>query len=458
MKLWVRLTCISLVCTLAALITCMGIFTAWQSERIIDDAKEQAQSLLSLFCSNLSSLEDTPLNRNVSALTKRSIVQYYFLEYAHLLGGKMQMSLAQSGEYLCNIGPLDPRKLIGTPEPGEQICVSMDMDVNYYMIARSIDIMSQQYTIYLVSDISDAHAKVRNMRIITAAMLAMTAIIVAAITAHSVRRSLKPLGELRNTAKSIAQGKYDLRAHIDTGDEVASLAESFNDMADAVQSRIDELTEESERRRILLGALAHELKTPMTAIIGFAESMLRLPLSEEQRRSSLERIVSAGKRTERMSQKLMQLLAIRENARIVRRKFALDALGAELAHLYDGRVHICAAGSMYGDRDLLFSLVQNLINNALSAAAGAVNVSLSPGMIEVSDDGRGIPPEHIARLTEPFYRVDKARSRMNGGAGLGLALCSAIAEAHGGRLNIDSVPGCGTTVRVVLDCAQARHG
>lgn len=454
MKLWVKLTFISLVCTLTALAICMGIFTAWQSERIIDDAKERAQGMLNLFCSNLNSLDDAPLNRSISGMTERSIVQYYFSQYAHLLGGT-QISLAQSGEYLYNVGPLNPKTLLGTPELDEQICVVMDMDAKYYMIARSLRIMSQQYTVYLAADVSDAYANVRSMRMASVALLVLAALLAAVITAHSVRCALRPLGELRNTAESIARGKYDLRAHIDTGDEVASLAASFNDMADAVQSRIDALTEESERRHMLLGALAHELKTPMTAIIGFADSMLRLPLSEEQRRHSLERIISAGQRTERMSQKLMQLLAIRGEARIERREFALESMGAELAHLYDGRVHIRAAGSMCGDRDMLFSLVQNLINNSLNAAAGNVHVTLASRMIEVSDDGRGIPHEHIDRLTEPFYRVDKARSRMNGGAGLGLALCSAIAEAHGGRLNIYSMPGRGTRVRVILDGATA---
>ena len=107
---------------------------------------------------------------------------------------------------------------------------------------------------------------------------------------------------------------------------------------------------------------------------------------------------------------------------------------------------------MVGERDLLFTLTQNLINNALNASDtdSIVNVTLSEKMICVADSGRGIPAEHIKRVTEPFYRVDKARSRKLGGTGLGLSLCKAIAEAHGGTLSIESASGQGTTVRVDL--------
>lgn len=89
-------------------------------------------------------------------------------------------------------------------------------------------------------------------------------------------------------------------------------------MADAVESRIDELTEESERRRLVLGALTHELKTPMTAIIGFADSMLKMPLTEDQKQHSLQQILSAGQRTERMTQKLMTLLFLDQEDRLER--------------------------------------------------------------------------------------------------------------------------------------------
>ena len=167
-------------------------------------------------------------------------------------------------------------------------------------------------------------------------------------------------------------------------------------------------------------------------------------------------ILSAGQRTERMTQKLMTLLSLDQEDRLERVSFNLTAFSEELSRLYPANVHFSAIGELYGDRDLLFSLTQNLVNNALNASATRIDVSMTPEMIRVTDDGRGIPPEHIARLIEPFYRVDKARSRKHGGAGLGLALCHTIAEAHGGRLVIESVVGSGTTMTVTIGNADAQ--
>ena len=456
MKLWLKLTCITLACTLAALSVCLGVFSVWQNDRIIDTAEDQAHTSLRLFCSNLESLNNATPGSSVSDLTGRSIVQYYFATYAHLLGNGAYFSLVQDGEYLYNTCPLDPKSLLDVPETKETVSTTIKTDAHYYLIAQPVHVLSQDYVAYLTMDVSSAYAQARDTNIVSAVMLLISALLVVCATIPLVRRALKPLGNLRKTAESIAEGEYHLRAQVESKDEVASLAVSFNGMADAVESRIDELTEESERRRLLLGALAHELKTPMTAIIGFADSMLKMPLTEEQKQHSLQQILSAGQRTERMTQKLMTLLSLDQEDQLEKTLFDLAAFSEELSRLYPDHVHFSAEGRLFGDRDLLFSLVQNLINNALNASATRVDIKMTPEMIRVMDDGRGIPPEHIARLTEPFYRVDKARSRKHGGAGLGLALCQTIAQAHGGRLTIESVVGSGTTMTVTLGDAEAQ--
>ena len=148
----------------------------------------------------------------------------------------------------------------------------------------------------------------------------------------------------------------------------------------------------------------------------------------------------------------MLLLSLDKSYTVESRQFEWSTFADELRQSYDLRVNITAQGTATGDRDLLYSLVQNLINNALHAGESdsTVNVTLNDNCISVSDNGRGIPSEHLARLTEPFYRVDKARSRAHGGVGLGLSLCKAIAEAHGGHLAIQSELHKGTTVTVAL--------
>lgn len=457
MKLWMKLTCIVMVCTLASLSVSLYVSTAWQTERILDQAEEQAYSTFNLFCSNMNAVRNTGQSGSMSDITSRSVVHYYFATYAHLLGNSAYFSLVHEGEYIYNTCPVNPKSLLNIPSQADEAYATFDLDKYYFIIARNINVFSQEYTVYLCMDVSDAYARTQDTAKLSALMLLVSTLIVLATTIPLVRRALVPLDKLKSTAESISEGKYSLRAKIESEDEIASLAQSFNHMADEVESRINELTEESERRRLLLGALAHELKTPMTAVIGYADSMLKMPLSEEQKQHSLHQILAASQRTERMTQKLMLLLSLSEDGRLEMKTFDAVAFANELTGMYAARVDITASGEMRGERDLLMSLAQNLINNALNASSETVSVRITPSSIRVSDHGSGIPKEHIARLTEPFYRVDKARSRRNGGAGLGLALCSVIADAHGGELIIESKPGEGTTVTATLNKRRSEH-
>lgn len=457
MKLWMKLTCIVMICTLAALSVSLYISTAWQANRILDQAEEQAYRAFNLFCSNMNAVQNTTQGDPMSDVTSRSVVHYYFATYAHLLSDSAYFSLVQEGEYLYNTCPVNPKSLLTIPPQADEVCATFALDKHYFIIARNITMVSQKYTVYLCMDVSDAYARAQDTAKLSALMLLVSTLIVLATTIPLVRRALIPLGKLKETAESIAEGEYGLRAQIESEDEIASLAQSFNHMADEVESRIDELTEESERRRLLLGALAHELKTPMTAVIGYADSLLKMPLSEEQKQHSLQQILTASQRTERMTQKLMLLLSLSEDDCLEMKTFGAEEFADELGGMYDARVDITASGELYGERDLIMSLAQNLINNALNASSDIVRVHIAPSSIRVTDHGSGIPKEHIARLTEPFYRVDKARSRKRGGAGLGLALCRVIAEAHSGRLIIESQLGKGTAVTATLNERRPEH-
>ena len=451
MKLWVKLTCIAVFVTLTAISGTMFTFSSWQSKQIITESQESAENLMNLFCTNLESSVE---NNSIYYMIKRTLVRYYFESYAQLFSENAYFSLTHNGDYLYNQCPYDPVSLLTVKYVGEDVSDTFQFDGRYfYIMARPIDIGGNQYVVYLCTDVTSAYDRTVALKKYSALLVILSAVLVLIVTSLLVRRALRPMDELRKAAEEIAGGHYDLRARVQSNDEVAALAYSFNNMTDAVQTHIDELTEQSERRKLLLGALAHELKTPMTAVIGFAESLLKMPLDERQRMRCAEEILTAGQRTERISRKLTLLLSLSEGEAIEKQPFDLSAFADELRKMYgNDRVKIAADGSMVGERDLLFTLTQNLINNALNASDtdSIVNVTLSEKMICVADSGRGIPAEHIKRVTEPFYRVDKARSRKLGGTGLGLSLCKAIAEAHGGTLSIESAPGQGTTVRVDL--------
>ena len=279
-----------------------------------------------------------------------------------------------------------------------------------------------------------------------------------------IRKSLRPLHKLTQTAEAIASGNYHLRVNYTNEDEVGTLALTFDKMADTIEENIEDLQETSHRRALLLASLTHELKTPMTAIIGYADGVLTLPLSKEQKNHAIKGVYDAATRVERLSQKMMTLIASGEDQRIEKRNLSVTKLLEEVrktatALLKEENItlHIYSrVETVYGDKDLLVSLLTNLIDNAAKASSKDSVIYLSvikeqnQIIILVKDEGVGIPKEQIPLIFEPFYRVDKARDPKKGGVGLGLSLCQMIVSAHGGWIKVNSTLGKGTEVAVTL--------
>jgi two-component system phosphate regulon sensor histidine kinase PhoR len=227
-----------------------------------------------------------------------------------------------------------------------------------------------------------------------------------------------------------------------------------------------ELTRVADMRRDFVGNVSHELKTPLAAIRGFAETLRDGALDEPPvARRFTERILEQCRRLQALLDDLLTLsrletVALREREPVeledlVRR--AVDVL-APLAREKRVEVDVVTTRipAVLGEADAMERLVLNLLENALkyNRPDGRVTVLLSaPGpevLLEVRDTGIGIPPESLPRIFERFYRVDKGRAREEGGTGLGLAIVKHVAQAHGGQVEVDSRLGRGTTFRVRL--------
>lgn len=215
----------------------------------------------------------------------------------------------------------------------------------------------------------------------------------------------------------------------------------------------------NQRQRQLLGSLAHELKTPMTAILGYAQTLQRVKLPQEKQEKALSYIESECRRLSGLSAKMLELTGLyQEEGRLELREISLAGLfdrAQEVARYRLKQKDIrlereisCPRETLWGDEDLLMSFLLNLIDNGCKATepGGRLVLTADRRGIGLRDFGCGIPQEEISRVTEAFYMVDKSRSRKAGGAGLGLALCRQIAELHGARLQIESCPGEGTLV------------
>ncbi len=275
-----------------------------------------------------------------------------------------------------------------------------------------------------------------------------------------------PLKRMSRAAGRMAQGDYEERLAVRGRDEIGELAESFNRMAEAVEEKVEALSRAAREREDFVANFAHEMKTPMTSIIGYADMLYQRELSRKEVRDASWYIWNEGMRLEALSLKLMDLTVLG------RQDFPLQEMAAEelLADAAGGLEPFFAekgvSFALWADPayirveyDLFKTLLINLLDN--SVKAGCTRLALSGTRereggyrICVRDNGCGMEEEELSRITEAFYMVDKARSRKQHGAGLGLALADRIARIHGSRLEFRSRKGQGTEVSLLFSCAE----
>lgn len=313
-------------------------------------------------------------------------------------------------------------------------------------------------TLYAVHDLADV---TRRLRLLALGMLGVLLCVCtpAVIVLYMLlRRTMKPLGSLSDSAKQIAAGAYEERAAVSGTDEVGLLAQDFNLMAEAVQEKINALAESEKQKTMFMADFSHELKTPLTAISGYAQTLRTVKLSEEDKEEALGYIYSESKRLDCLAKKMMRLMQLD-------RTESLQMLPVDNQKLLDAVLATCqpaarakditlqiekCSGIVRGDFDLLHDALCNLTDNAVKASEQGQTVRLSAeqDLLTVTDEGCGIPQGEIKNLTEPFYMVDKSRSRQSGSAGLGLSLVKQIMQLHGANLEIESTLGKGTQIHL----------
>lgn len=317
----------------------------------------------------------------------------------------------------------------------------------------------QDILLFRLYDITDVQEEKINLAAIMAGITIVVTGIAILILMVVLKREFAPLSQLNEEAKNIAAGFHDKRIEIKKKDEIGQLSQNFNQMAEAVEQRTKSLEESEQKKTIFMGNLTHELKTPMTAISGYAQTLLSAKLSEEEQREALMYIYEECGRLERLSKKMMKLLELSENPEI---NFT-DTLVADIFQAAEKSCQVLlkkkdislkcmeSGQHFYMDSDLMTDVLINLIDNAVKASKPGAEIILyaHDNMIEVQDFGKGIPQEELEKILEPFYMIDKSRSRKNGGAGLGLALIAVIVEKHHIKMSIDSEVGKGT--RFILE-------
>jgi two-component system, OmpR family, sensor kinase len=285
-----------------------------------------------------------------------------------------------------------------------------------------------------------------------------------------VRRGLRPLDEMATTAGAIASGDLSQRVpHADTTTEVGRLGVALNTMLNEIETAFAARSASEERLRRFLADASHELRTPLTSIRGYAEIFDRGARDRpEDLATSMRHIRSEANRMSELVDDLLLLARLDRERPLAHEQVELTTVAAaavDAARVKDPDRAVTFAPPapvvVVGDASRLRQVVDNLVDNAMNHTPPGTPIAVDVGaegataLLTVADRGPGIAPADRDRIFEPFHRADPSRARATGGVGLGLAIVSAIAQAHGGTVGVDSDATTGATFWVRLPLAPA---
>jgi two-component system OmpR family sensor kinase len=315
----------------------------------------------------------------------------------------------------------------------------------------------------------DVQSTINRLLLIEVAGVVAILAVLGLVTGWMLRLGIRPIKQMTTTATTIATGDLSARA-----DETAPAAESrelavaLNTMMGTIETALDERAASEGRLRRFVSDASHELRTPVTTIRGYAELYRvggledRADLDDAMRRTEQE-----ATRMARLVDDMLTLAKLDEHRPMVHQpvdlgRLARDAVGDARAVAAGRSIAVDADDTVIvlGDEDRLRQVMANLVNNAIAhtepdvAVTVCVRANDGRAVVEVIDEGQGMPADVSERVTERFFRADPSRSRHRGGSGLGLSIVDATVSAHGGSMDVRSSPGSGTTVAFDLPLAD----
>ncbi len=297
---------------------------------------------------------------------------------------------------------------------------------------------------------------------ISGAVLALGLAVGWLISTHAIR----PIAVITSTARRIAQGEWSERIPVrERNSELGRLSTALNET-------FAQLEESFARQSRFTADAAHELRTPVAIILAQAQRVLTRERDAATYQQTLETCVKAARRLQQLTESLLEVATHDAGAIDLKREPCdLADLARETAALVEPiaderRITLTldlASASTQADPHRLAQVILNLVTNALdhTPAEGRVTIRTllenSSAILTITDTGPGIAAEHLPRIFDRFYRTDDSRNRRTGGAGLGLAICKAIADAHGGIFEVTSIPGHGSTFTLRTPALQTRE-
>lgn len=449
-----------------------GLFGTWMIhlsfeksyERVLEEGEQDNRMFQLSFEMNLNALDEVYRGDSLIPVTAASVIQ----NLSGNLSGSVYRIYSSSQKLLYEsrttyIRDADLLNALTEENPCAYIIKYPDYDGSDIRLAYAClsDVDGQTYYLESIRNISNIYTERESYydwyTMVMLVLAAVTAVMVFLIT-HFLTRSID---ELSQTTRRFTMGDYEVRASEEGGDEISELACDFNDMADTISEKMEELTMQAKRQEDFTASFAHELKTPLTSIIGYADMLRSMDCTEEERLEAVNYIFHQGKRLESLSFKLLELIVTDKQDYTFRpismQVLVNDAVRITEAKRREKQIEVITELEdmrIQGDKDLLLSVLTNLMDNSRKAVAehGCITIKgkryPSSYLLCVMDNGCGMEQKEIARITEAFYMIDKSRARKEGGAGLGMTLCDRILTLHRASWRIFSLPGKGTAIAI----------
>ncbi|GEM_PF-778899 len=339
-------------------------------------------------------------------------------------------------------------------------------------VSSVIKIEENIYKLVLTKDINFlSNERSRNYQLFF--LLSIIVTVLLAIGMYIISKNItNPIERLIKVSDRIKRGEYSKRAEYnESGNEIDTLAKNFNDMMQELEDKIEELEWMNESKQRFIDNLTHEMKTPITSIIGYSDLLLKGNINEEVKFKALDYINSQGKRLENLSSTLIKLIMIRKkdmskNA-VAIKEGILDTIKSLSYKIEENDVQInikIEDGEVIGDKQLMGVLFVNLLENAIKASkdGGAINIhgqviDNKKYKLIIEDKGKGISISDLEKVREPFFMVDKSRTDSKNNLGLGLSICNEICLTNNIIFNIESELDKGTLVTLIFDLERIEN-
>ncbi|MCD7806915.1 MAG: HAMP domain-containing histidine kinase [Lachnospiraceae bacterium] len=451
MKLWQKIYMTALLLFLPVLDVGLFMGARMVFDYNIEAAKDQASDEVHMLCHTIvRDIESLP---GVQQL-REGIVEEVSQTYINYMSDK-------DSSVTVEIRYVDVSEDVTMGQQLLQVYMGGDSPILY--VTELLETPYEGYQLYYTKPLDDFYQLWDNLKTVFMVISLSCSVVLALILYLLLYEMTYPLHRLSMEVERMRRGEPWQPVEVEGKDDIALLTDRFNEMAAEIQTQLEKLQKENEIKQQLVDDVAHELRTPLTSIYGYAEYLEKARCSEEERLEALEYIMMESKRLSHMGQELLTMAIYREDE-LNREEIDADGFVRDLSSMLEGTLHerrlrlqrSVGIKTFMGDRAMLICLARNLIENAARASESGSTIQFyiweegDNVCLAVQDHGIGMEEQELERITDAFYRVDKARSRSNGGAGIGLSLCALIVRKHAGTMEFESQPDVGTTVTVTL--------